>query len=87
MNENNIKMNNLAILNFNSFKKLKYLPECKNSEINEIPNNIFSIHEIDLIIILFISLIFKDININIRKKINKINISDVINILKLIIIG
>ena len=87
MNENNIKMNNLAILNFNSFKKLKYLPECKTRETNEIPNNIFSIHEIDLIIILFISLIFKDININIRKNNNIINNKDFIKISKIILIG
>ena len=85
--ENKIKTMNLEALYFNSFQKLKYLPEWVNKEINAIPNEILSIHKIDLDTAIFKSLIFKDINTNIRKKINNIKNADFIKMPKVRLIG
>ena len=78
---------NLEDLYFNSFQKLKYLPESVNKEINAIPNEILSIHKSDLNKAMFKSLIFKDINTNIRKNINNNNNTVFIKIPKVILIG
>ena len=60
-------------LYFNSLQKLKYLPELTNKEIKATPNEICSIKKRDLDIAIFKSLIYKDINSNVRKKINNNN--------------
>ena len=82
-----IKTMNLEARYFNSFLKLKYLPEWKNKEINAIPNEILSIHKSDLNKAMFKSLIFKDINTNIREKMNNNNNTDFIKIPKVRLIG
>ena len=78
---------NLEDLYFNSFQKLKYLPESVNKEINAIPNEILSIHKSDLNKTIFKSLIFKDINTNIRKNINNNNNTIFLKISKVILVG
>ena len=85
--ENKIKIMNLEARYFNSFPKLKYLPEWKNKEINAIPYEILSIHKSDLNTAIFKSLIFKDINTNIREKMNNNNSTDFIKISKVRLIG
>tara|TARA_Y100001968_G_scaffold110918_1_gene100452 strand:- start:729 stop:968 length:240 start_codon:yes stop_codon:yes gene_type:complete len=74
-------------LYFNSLIKLKYLPECMNIERRENPNEILCIHRSELIIIIFTSLINRDINIKRRKDINNKNNNDFIKISKVILIG
>ena len=69
-------------LYFNSFQKLKYLPELTNKEIKASPNDIRSIQKSDLDIAIFKSLIYKDITNNVRKKINNNNNIDFIQIPK-----
>ena len=69
-------------LYFNSFQKLKYLPELTNIEIKASPNDIRSIQKSDLDIAIFKSLIYKDITNNVRKKINNNNNIDFIQITK-----
>ena len=58
-------------LYFNSFQKLKNLPELRNKEIKASPNDIRSIQKSDLDIAIFKSLIYKDVTTNVRK--NNIN--------------
>ena len=67
-------------LYFNSFQKLKNLPELRNKEIKASPNDIRSIQKSDLDIAIFKSLIYKDITNNVRKKINNKNNIDFIQI-------
>ena len=63
-------------LYFNSFQKLKYLPELTNKEIKASPNDMRSIQKSDLDIAIFKSLIYKDITANVRKNIKNNNIID-----------
>ena len=69
-------------LYFNSFQKLKYIPELTNKEIKASPNEIRSIQKSDLDIAIFKSLIYNDITTNVRKKININNKIDFIQIPK-----
>ena len=69
-------------LYFNSFQKLKYLPEQTNKEKKASPNEIRSIQKSDLEIAIFKSLIYKDITTNVRKNINNNNNIDFIQIPK-----
>ena len=69
-------------LYFNSFQKLKYLPELTNKKIKANPNDIRSIQKSDLDITIFKSLIYKDTTNNVRKKINNNNNIDFIQIPK-----
>ena len=81
-NANIIKTASLETLYFSSLKKLKYLPEWMNNEIKESANEIFSVHKNDLKKTIFISLIFKNININIIENIKNITNNDFIKIVK-----
>ncbi len=74
-------------LYFNSFQKLKYLPELTNKEIKASPNDIRSIQKSDLAITKLKSLIYKVITTNVRKKINNNNNIDFIQIPKVKIKG
>ena len=87
MNENIINIIKLEVLYFNSFQKLKYLPEWANKEIMANPNEILSINKSDFSKAILKSLIFKDINKNIRRKINDNKNIDFIKIPKIIVIG
>ena len=69
-------------LYFNSFQKLKYLPELTNKEIKASPNETRSIQKSDLDIAIFKSLIYKDITANVMKNINNNNNIDFIKIPK-----
>ena len=74
-------------LYFNSFQKLKYLPELTKKEIKASPNDIRSIKKSDLDIAILKSLIYKDITTNVRKKINNKNNIDFIQIPKVKVKG
>ena len=56
-------------LYFNSFQKLKYLPEQTNKEKKASPNEIRSIQKSELYVAILKSLIYKDITTTVRKKI------------------
>ena len=76
------KIINLVDLYFNSFQKLKYLPELTNKEIKAIPNDIRSIQKSDLDKAIYKLLIYRDITNNVRKKISSNNNIDFIQIPK-----
>jgi len=69
-------------LYFNSFQKLKYLPELTNKEIKASPNDMRSTQKSDLDKAIYKLLIYKDITNNVRKKINNNNNIDFIQIPK-----
>ena len=69
-------------LYFNSFQKLKYLPELTNKEIKASPNDMRSTQKSDLDKAIYKLLIYKDIINNVRKKININNNIDFIQIQK-----
>ena len=69
-------------LYFNSFQKLKYLPELTNKEIKASPNDMRSIQKSDLDKAIYKLLIYKDIINNVRKKIKNNNNIDFIQIPK-----
>ena len=69
-------------LYFNSFQKLKYLPELTNKEIKASPNDMRSTQKSDLDKAIYKLLIYKDIINNVRKKINNNNNIDFIQIPK-----
>ena len=74
-------------LYFNSFQKLKYLPELTNKEINASPNDMRSTQKSDLDKAIYKLLIYKDITNNVRKKINNNYNIDFIQIPKVKIKG
>ena len=74
-------------LYFNSFQKLKYLPEYTNKEIKASPNEILTIQKSDLDIAIFKSLIYKDVTTIVRKNNSNNNIIDFIQIPKVKIKG
>ena len=76
------KIINLVDLYFNSFQKLKYLPEQTNNEKTASPNEIRSIQKIELYVAILKSLIYKDITTTVRKKNNNNNNIDFIQIPK-----
>ena len=80
--EKKIKIINLVDLYFNSFRKLKYLPEQTNIEIMASPNEIRSIQKSELYIAKLKSLIYKDITTTVRKNNNNNNNIDFIQIPK-----
>ena len=69
-------------LYFNSFQKLKYLPELTNKEIKASPNDMRSTQKSDLDKAIYKLLIYRDIINNVRKKINNNNNIDFIQIPK-----
>ena len=69
-------------LYFNSFQKLKYLPEQTNKDNKASPNEIRSIQKSVLYVALLKSLIYKDITTTVRKKNNNNIIIDFIQIPK-----
>jgi hypothetical protein len=87
MKEKKRKIINLVDLYFNSFQKLKYLPEQINKEIKASPNDIRSIQKSDLYIAILKSLINKDITTTVRKNNSNNNNIDFIQIPKVKIKG
>ena len=69
-------------LYFNSFQKLKYLPELTNKEIKASPNDMRSTQKSDLDKAIYKSLTYKDITTTVRKNINNNNNIDFIQIPK-----
>ena len=69
-------------LYFNSFQKLKYLPELTNKEIKASPNDMRSTQKSELDKAIYKLLIYKDITNNVRKKIHINNNVDFIQIPK-----
>ena len=67
------KLINLVDLYFNSFQKLKYLPEQTNKEIKASTNEIRSIQKSELYVAILKSLTYKDITTTVRKNINNNN--------------
>ena len=55
-------------LYFNSFQKLKYLPEQTNKEKKASPNDIRSIQKSDLYVAILKSLTYKDIITTVRRR-------------------
>ena len=71
---NKLKKINFDPLNFNSLKKLRYLPDFMNNDKKDKKNKIFSINRNELNSKLFISLIVNDLN-NITST-NNINVKE-----------
>ena len=76
------KIINFVDLYFNSFQKLKYLPEQTNKEKKASPNEIRSIQKSDLYVAILKSLIYKEITTTVRKNSKNNNNSDFIQIPK-----
>ncbi len=87
INANITKLIDLKNRYFNSLIKLRYLLELTNIEIKAYPNEILSIQNSDLEIIIVISLIFKDMIISKSKNIININNNDFNKIPNIMLIG